>query len=479
MMYTVDNRHLKILHQVVDLGILAASFVSAYMIKRYFLPEPFRGISQDPNYYFVLLLVLLSCFLMFNLSGFYKPYRGRTLDQIIGNTLKGTFLGFGTVILLLYMIKEADISRLMMALFIVIAFCSLMINKGMIYFSLQVHKSREFSLRNILVVGSRKRAYDLIRRVIKTDDSGIRIMGCLETDESRVGAEVFDGIQVTGTMQDFNRFLCDNPVDEVVFAMPLKEIDGIKEHIFYAETAGVSIRVLPDWEIPSIMYKPESASAYFNSFMGMQTIVLSSVPQNGIALFTKAIMDYLFAFILLVLLSPLLIVIGVLIKLTSRGPVFFRQKRIGLGGREFYLLKFRTMVQGADKMQAELISQNEVDGPVFKIKNDPRVTWVGRILRRSSLDELAQLINVLRGEMSLVGPRPPVPEEVKKYAVWQRRRLSMKPGLTCIWQVSGRNNIDFETWMKMDLNYIDNWSLWLDVKLLVLTMPAVLFATGH
>jgi exopolysaccharide biosynthesis polyprenyl glycosylphosphotransferase len=478
-MNLIENNHLKTLHRVVDIGILTASFISAYMIKKYFLPEQFRGISQVPNYYFVLLLVLISCFTMFNLTGFYRSYRGKTIDQIIGNTLKGTFLGFGGVILLLYMIKEADISRLMMFIFIVLGFSSLLINKLVIYYSLQIYKSREFNFKNILIIGSRKRAYDLIRRVVKTEDSGIRIVGCLEVDESRVGLDVFDGVRVTGTMQDFNRFLCDNPVDEVVFAMPLKQIPDIKEHIFYAENIGVNIRVLPDWEIPSIMYKPENASAYFNKFMGVQTIVLSSLPQNSGALFTKSIMDYLIAFVLTVLLIPLFIVIALLIKLTSSGPVLYSQKRSGLGGREFNLLKFRTMVQDAEIMQAQLTSQNEVDGPVFKIKNDPRITWLGKILRKSSLDELPQLVNILRGEMSLVGPRPPIPDEVKKYEVWQRRRLSMKPGLTCIWQVSGRNNIDFEAWMKMDLKYIDNWSLWLDLKLLFLTMPAVIFSTGH
>jgi exopolysaccharide biosynthesis polyprenyl glycosylphosphotransferase len=177
-------------------------------------------------------------------------------------------------------------------------------------------------------------------------------------------------------------------------------------------------------------------------------------------------------------LAPLLIAIAIAIKLTSRGSILYRQRRIGLHGREFMLLKFRSMYVDADEKQKELQHLNEMTGPVFKIQKDPRVTKIGRIIRKTSLDELPQLLNVVRGEMSLVGPRPPVPQEVDQYMRWQRRRLSMKPGITCIWQVNGRNKIGFEEWMKLDLQYIDNWSLGLDFKILFKTIPVVLFGYG-
>ena len=170
--------------------------------------------------------------------------------------------------------------------------------------------------------------------------------------------------------------------------------------------------------------------------------------------------------------------LALLIKLTSKGPVFFKQERCGLNGRKFTMFKFRTMVEDADQMKDLLAEKNEMDGPVFKITNDPRLTKVGKFLRKFSLDELPQLFNVLRGDMSLVGPRPPLPKEVSQYDPWQRRKLSMKPGLTCLWQINGRNNINFERWMKMDLEYIDNWSLWLDTKILLKTVPAVILGTG-
>ncbi|WP_224363482.1 exopolysaccharide biosynthesis polyisoprenyl-phosphate hexose-1-phosphate transferase EpsZ [Hyalangium versicolor] len=180
----------------------------------------------------------------------------------------------------------------------------------------------------------------------------------------------------------------------------------------------------------------------------------------------------------LVVLSPLLISVAVIIKLTSRGPIFFQQKRVGLHGKPFNMLKFRSMVVNAEELRLKLEAQNEQSGPVFKIKNDPRITGIGRFIRKYSIDELPQLLNVLRGEMSVVGPRPPLPAEVEKYAAWQRRRLSVRPGLTCIWQVSGRNQISFEEWMYLDMQYIDNWTLLTDLGLILKTVPVVITGNG-
>jgi lipopolysaccharide/colanic/teichoic acid biosynthesis glycosyltransferase len=181
---------------------------------------------------------------------------------------------------------------------------------------------------------------------------------------------------------------------------------------------------------------------------------------------------------MLIGLAQLLVVVAAAIKASSKGPVFFVQQRIGYNGRVFKCLKFRTMVANAEEMKKDLVPLNEMDGPVFKIKDDPRITAVGRLLRKTSVDELPQLINVLKGDMSLVGPRPPVPEEVSKYKLTDRRRLSIRPGITCIWQVNGRNTITFEDWMKLDQQYIDQWSLWLDLKILLKTIPVVLLQKG-
>jgi exopolysaccharide biosynthesis polyprenyl glycosylphosphotransferase len=192
----------------------------------------------------------------------------------------------------------------------------------------------------------------------------------------------------------------------------------------------------------------------------------------------KRIFDVLVSALALAALAPLFLAIAVAIKLDSPGPVLFRQRRVGLHGRAFWLYKFRSMVQGAERMLADLQDRNEMDGPVFKMREDPRVTRVGRWLRRSSLDELPQFWNVLHGDMSVVGPRPPIPGEVKQYESWQRKRLAVRPGITCTWQISGRNEVEFEKWMQLDLHYIENWSLWHDLKIVLLTLPAVIRGRG-
>lgn len=205
-------------------------------------------------------------------------------------------------------------------------------------------------------------------------------------------------------------------------------------------------------------------------------IGMKELPPTGAAI--KRVIDIAGALFGILLLSPLMIGAAILIKMSSKGPIFFKQKRMTKGGETFDMWKFRTMIVDADKLKDQLASQNEMSGPVFKIKNDPRITPVGRFLRKYSIDELPQLFNVLFGDMSLVGPRPPVYREVVKYRRWQARRLTVKTGLTCIWQISGRNQIDFENWMRMDLQYIDQWSLWMDIKILFKTVAVVVKGDG-
>jgi exopolysaccharide biosynthesis polyprenyl glycosylphosphotransferase len=188
--------------------------------------------------------------------------------------------------------------------------------------------------------------------------------------------------------------------------------------------------------------------------------------------------DLLVASAALTVTAPILLTVAALVKLTSEGPIFFAQERVGKNGRTFKMLKFRSMVVNAEALRAKLEAENEMDGPVFKIKRDPRITRIGHFIRKTSLDEFPQFINVMRGEMSIVGPRPPLPSEVEQYERWQRKRLSVKPGITCIWQISGRNDVTFEQWVQMDIDYIDRWSLWLDLKIFLKTIPAVLLRRG-
>jgi exopolysaccharide biosynthesis polyprenyl glycosylphosphotransferase len=217
---------------------------------------------------------------------------------------------------------------------------------------------------------------------------------------------------------------------------------------------------------------------YPSDLDGTPMLTVSATPRQPVALLLKRAIDLVASVAAIAVLAPVFLIAGILVKTTSRGPIFFRQTRVGLNGRKFTLFKFRSMYEDAEGQRAALQDRNEMSGPVFKIKDDPRITPVGKWMRRFSIDELPQFWNVLAGHMSLVGPRPPIPDEVKKYERWQRRRLSMKPGITCLWQVSGRNGVDFEDWMRLDLAYIDTWSLRLDVQILLRTVPVVIIARG-
>jgi exopolysaccharide biosynthesis polyprenyl glycosylphosphotransferase len=220
------------------------------------------------------------------------------------------------------------------------------------------------------------------------------------------------------------------------------------------------------------------ARTHLEELDGLPLLTFTTTPKNELLLSLRHIFDFLGSAILILILSPVFLLVTLAIHLDSRGPAIYRQVRCGVNGRRFTFYKFRSMVEGAEMRKDDLLAYNLMAGPVFKMKNDPRVTRVGRFLRKTSLDELPQLFNVLRGDMSFVGPRPPMPEEVEKYEGWQRRRLSMKPGITGLWQVSGRNQIDFHQWMKLDLEYIDNWSIWLDFKILMRTILVVLLGKG-
>lgn len=465
--------------RTLDLGLTAAAFITAYFTKKYLPYQGYGGLSTAPNYYLLLLALLVSSGMSYDFFRLYVPLRQQTLPQIFLNILKGVITGMTVVVLFFYLFKIQDVSRLFMCFFVGYALLFLGTSRVLAWGLLVYNRSKGLDGKDILLVGSRDRARAMIQHLKENDWLGLRIIGCLEVDPKLVGTEVCEGVTVLGSLNDFEKMLLDVAVDEVIFAMPLKRIDNVCERIAFAENLGVKVRILPDWQLQKLMYRPEIAEVRLETLAGIPTMALSSTPNKGVELMLKQALDRVAAAAGLIVLSPLFGLLAVLIKVGNPGPVFFRQERSGLNGRIFTLYKFRTMVVNAEAIRDQLMEHNEMDGPVFKLKKDPRVTKIGAFLRKTSLDELPQLINVLRGEMSLVGPRPPLPEEVRQYHPWQRRRLSMRPGLTCIWQVSGRNQISFEQWMRMDLEYIDKWSLFLDIKLLFKTVPAVIFGTGH
>ena len=320
----------------------------------------------------------------------------------------------------------------------------------------------------VLLVGSGEDASTIARAVAEHPDWNIEVAGHIWRDPSDHGSL----LEALGSLRELPRIVESARVDQVFVTgrdWPGDELERIADA---CEEVGVRFSIDAGFLGLGIS-RPQ-----LDSFAGWQVLSFSAVPEASVSLVAKRTMDVVASGLGLLVLSPLLLTVAALIKITDPGPVFFIQERSGLHGRPFPMFKFRTMVVDAEKRLAELQAKNEMSGPVFKMKHDPRITPIGRFLRKTSIDELPQLWNVFKGDMSLVGPRPPIPAEVARYVRWQRRRLSMKPGITCIWQVSGRNNIDFDTWMRLDLQYIDNWSLGLDVRLLLQTVPVVLRGTG-
>lgn len=469
------------LHKLLDLGLTAVAFLLAYAFRKWLLAPELGGLAIQPNYYIVLLLILFIWSQVFQELGLYESYRRKNLLQVYSALVRALGTAMVLLLLALYVLHIDEVSRLLLGLFLLTDLLLLLLSKGLILRALHNHLRRGFNIRHVLVIGSRQLAVSVITTMHRHEEIGYRIVGCLDPDTRVVGQEVVEGVKVIDTVERLPEILREQVVDEVIFAMRLKRVPRATKLIAAAETLGVTVRIVPDWQLERKLYDPNLSRVRLESFLGVVTMTISTVPPASSALHVKTILDYLFAAAALLLLSPLLLLIGAAIKLKSPGPVIFSQERCGLNGRCFPVFKFRTMVMDAEAKLAELRAHNEADGPVFKIRQDPRIIpWVGTFLRKTSLDELPQLFNILRGEMSLIGPRPPIPQEVEEYEPWQRRRLSMKPGITGLWQTSAnRNDVSFEEWMALDLKYIDNWSLFLDSKIFFKTALVMITGMGR
>jgi len=480
-MFREQSPFIERIHRLLDILLTVAAFGAAYFIKRDLLPEPFRGLLTEPNYHIVLLLIIIIWYVIFKLFGFYTSFRGQRFRKIFWNMIKAVSISFMLLSFFMYLLKITYVSRMMMAIFLILNILFLGLSKGVVYKMLAHFRGKGFNFRNILIVGSREGAKEIIGAIGDRLEAGYRILGCLEVDERRVGETVENGVKVIDTVESMETILLREVVDELIFAVPLHRIKDVEKYISMAENMGVAVRILPQWEIRQLGYTPNIGSLHFETFLGIPTMAITSTPNDDGSLLIKNFFDYLFAIVAMVFCLPIFAVTAIAIKLCSKGPVFFKQERLGLNGRRFMLYKFRTMHANAEEGQKHLAGINEADGPVFKIKKDPRIIpYIGTFLRKTGMDEMPQLINVLKGEMSIVGPRPPIPSEVGKYDNWQRRRLSMKPGLTCLWQITScRNDVCFEEWMNLDLQYIDNWSLGLDFKILLKTPLAVLSGAGR
>jgi exopolysaccharide biosynthesis polyprenyl glycosylphosphotransferase len=330
------------------------------------------------------------------------------------------------------------------------------------------------NLRHMLVVGTNLRALEFVKRIESTPELGYRIIGFV--DQEWNGLESFKSVghPLVCDFEGLPHFLRTNIIDEVVISLPVRSLHEHAARIAaLCEDQGIITRVLPS------IYDLRLSRPRVEEFEGASMLTHHTGVPEGWGVVVKRALDITISSVLLLALSPILLIVAILIKVTSPGPILFTQNRLGLHKRRFRICKFRTMVTDAEKKIDQLQHLNEVSGPVFKITNDPRITPLGKFLRKTSIDELPQLWNVLRGDMSLVGPRPlPVRDYEGFTEDWTRRRFSVRPGVTCLWQINGRNSIPFEKWMQLDLQYIDKWSVWLDLEILIRTIPAVIRGSG-
>ncbi len=387
--------------------------------------------------------------------------------------LQSTVLILILLLIFYFVFKLYKISRLFLIEFAAFGFLFLFLSRVIEYHVFKIYRAKGFNQVNIVIIADES-SLGFIDTLLANKEWGYRIIAIFTA--SSVIKEKYEKSIILLPEQYLlvlNDLMEVDILDEVLYLKSKVIPSEVRETVRSCEELGV---------VFSLRYKDSNVkltNAIKTTIGNEKFLTFINIPHNLFALTIKKIMDITISLFLIIILSPVLLGIALMIKLTSRGPIIFKQTRVGLRGRPFSLFKFRTMIVDAEKLKKQLEAENEADGPVFKIKDDPRVTAIGRFLRKSGLDELPQLFNILRGEMSLIGPRPPLLEETKSYKRWQLRRLSVKPGLSCFWQIKpDRNSIKFEKWMEMDLAYIDNWSLRLDFIILLKTILTVFQRTG-
>ena len=381
-------------------------------------------------------------------------------------------VGAGTLTLAAagWLLRLEFVSRPFLILFAILDLLFLVGEKLVLRIGARRVRNRGFNYRSVLIVGINPRSEEVAGIIDAHPNWGLKLIGFVAPNGHH--PDEVAGLPVLGSADDLPTILQEQVVDEVIFVLARRQLEEFEESFLLCSELGIRARV-------ALYFPHMKARVVLEELEGIPLLTFTNTPGAPFPMFLKRLQDISASLLGMVMSAPLLPVIAVAVKLSSSGPVLFSQERCGLNGRRFTLHKFRSMYEGSDQRLDEVAHLNEVEGPAFKARKDPRVTSVGRVLRRLSLDELPQLFNVLKGDMSLVGPRPPLPEEVERYERWQRRRLSMKPGLTGLWQVSGRADLDdFKSWINLDLAYIDQWSLWLDFKILLKTLPAVLSTRG-
>lgn len=470
-MFETSRRRAVVYLAATDVLLAACAFQAAYWTRT---AVPLQAFALEPAPRALLLLATVTVVV---LAGSGTGTYSRLQQSEEGGALASTVvqLAVASLPLLagLYLLNLAvPVSRLFLGLvFGYLGILQLALRAG-------VHRWRRplrralGSVSSIVVVGDGRKALEIARELERAERLGLRLLALVDCGSAlaeRAGPELGQGIR---PLRALPAILDEEAVDQILFAASPEHLHRLEPIFALCDERGITTRVVADF------FPHAHSRVHFDRFAGRPVLTFTVAPWDDLRLAVKRAGDVAIATLGLLALSLPLACVGLLVRLTSPGPALFRQERCGLNGRRFHCYKFRSMVDGAEERLADLEHLSEKDGPAFKMRNDPRMTPLGRILRRLSIDELPQLWNVLRGDMSLVGPRPALPREISRYEPWQYRRLRMRPGLTCLWAIRGRDSVDFETWMRTDLEYIDNWSLNLDLRILLSTLPIVLRGKG-
>ena len=473
-----NQRYLNRLHVVVDAVVTAASYLLAWwlMFGSRFADKEI-GVLDMGIYFSALYFVVPGYLILYYWNKLYTPKRVQRPENEILNIIRANLIGIVLFLAGLYLANSIDrelqhFSRGMLALFAIINTISGILVRALIRRILHLMRKRGYNLKHILLVGYSRAAEAYIDRIIANPQWGYMVRGILDDNVPR-GA-VYKGVKVLGSIDNLPFILPENKLDEIAVTLALQDYDRLEEIVNLCEKSGVHTKFIPDYNslIPG---KP-----YTEDLGGLPVINIRYVPlSNTLNAVAKRAVDIVGSLCGLIVTSPLLLIVAILIRATSKGPIIFSQERIGRHNHVFKMYKFRSMYADAEERKKELMAQNEMNGLMFKMENDPRITKTGDFLRKTSLDEFPQFINILKGDMSLVGTRPPTLDEFAQYSPYHKKRLSFRPGLTGMWQVSGRSDItDFEEIVKLDVEYIDNWSFWLDIKILLKTFLEVFTQKG-
>jgi exopolysaccharide biosynthesis polyprenyl glycosylphosphotransferase len=468
----IPEKHTQQLHRVAML--LDVSLTGVALVAAYYLRWAVLGGSAARLWPHLVLFPVIAplWIILLTFFGAYKSPRRTSRREYCWAVTRSVGTGLAVLLVLLFLLKIQYVSRVVLITFASLAVLSLTATRLLRVWHFRRSIQRGKSFHRVLIIGSGNRARRLAESLLRHAEWNIYIVGYLDPDPARHGRHIL-GASVVGTVDDITSTLKNHVIDEVVLAVPRSMITDVEKIVRACEEEGVRFLFMAD------VFDVQVARMRLTQFSEIPLLAFEPVAQEEWALLIKRIMDLTVCLLMLPMLLPLMAVIALAVKLDSPGPVFFVQDRVGLNKRRFRMRKFRTMVTGSERLQAQLEHLNEAQGPIFKIAKDPRITRLGRLLRRTSLDELPQVFNVIKGDMSLVGPRPMSLRDVNLFDRGiQRKRFSVKPGLTCLWQISGRSQLPFSKWLELDLSYIERWSLGLDIKILAKTVPVVLKGTG-